>query len=69
MRKQVAVMMVMMILSLPHCWALKTLPPQVGASLPDMKIQKPADSAGLKYLGLSGSGTFSADQVKATGFD
>jgi len=65
MRKQVAVMMVMMILSLPALLGAETLPPQVGASLPDMKIQKPADSAGLKYLGLSGSGTFSADQVKA----
>jgi peroxiredoxin len=65
MRKKVAVMMVMMILALPAMLCAETLPPQAGAALPDMKLQKPADSHGLNYLGLSGSGTFSADQVRA----
>lgn len=65
MRKQVVVAMVMMMLALPALLGAETLPPQAGATLPDMNLQKPADSAGLKYLSLSGSGTFSADQVRA----
>jgi len=45
-------------------WAASHMPPQVGATLPAMNLQKPADSGELKYLGLSGSGMFSPDQVK-----
>jgi peroxiredoxin len=45
--------------------AASNVPPQVGSTLPDMKLLKPSDSAELKYLGLSGSGTFSPNQVKA----
>ncbi|MBP1711208.1 MAG: putative rane protein, partial [Deltaproteobacteria bacterium] len=44
--------------------AAPTQPPQVGSSFPEMKLPKPADSEDLKYLGLSGSGTFKADEVK-----
>jgi peroxiredoxin len=40
-------------------------PPQVGSTLPDIKLQKPADAAELKYLGLSGSGEFTVAQIKA----
>lgn len=45
--------------------AALTEPPRVGGTLPAVQLPKPADSGELKYLGLSGSGTFSADQVKA----
>ena len=65
MRKPIALMMLLVFLALPALLFAQTQPPQAGASLPDMKIQKPADSDGLKYLGLSGSGTFGADQVRA----
>lgn len=65
MKKKVAVMItIMLILASTAAMAETTQPPQVGSSLPEMKLQKPADSGELKYLGLSGSGTFSADQVK-----
>ncbi len=40
-------------------------PPPAGGTLPAVQLPKPADSGELKYLGLTGSGTFSADQVKA----
>ena len=61
------VVFIAMILALASAAALSaaTQPPQVGGTLPEMKLQKPADSSDLKYLGLSGSGTFSADQVKS----
>lgn len=66
MRKRfVSIMAVMLILASTIVMAAPTQPPQVGGSLPEMKLLKPADSGDLKYLGLSGSGTFSADQVKA----
>lgn len=65
MRKQIALIMLLVFLALPALLFAQTQPPQAGTSFPDMKIQKPADSAGLKYLGLSGSGTFSVDQVRA----
>ncbi len=65
MRKQIALIMLLVFLALPALLFAQTQPPRVGAALPDLKIQKPADSAGLKYLGLSGSGTFAVDQVRA----
>lgn len=40
-------------------------PPQVGSALPEMKLTKPADSGDLNYLGLSGSGAFSVEEIKA----
>lgn len=40
-------------------------PPPAGGTLPAVQFPKPADSGELKYLGLTGSGMFSADQVKA----
>lgn len=40
-------------------------PPQVGSTLPALKLVKPADAGDLKYLGLSGGGTFSVDDVRA----
>lgn len=39
-------------------------PPQVGDTLRAMKLAKPADANDLKYLGLSGSGSFSVEDVK-----
>ncbi len=45
--------------------AALTEPPPAGGTLPAVQLPKPADSEGLKYLGLTGSGTFSAGQVKA----
>jgi len=40
-------------------------PPQVGSTLPALKLVKPADAGDLKYLGISGGGTFSVDDIKA----
>jgi peroxiredoxin len=65
MKKYAAMMVVMLLLVSTVALAASTQPPQVGNSLPEMKLPKPADSGDLKYLGLSGSGTFTADQVKA----
>ena len=38
---------------------------RLGGGVPDIKMVKPADSDDLKYLGLSGSGTFSVEDIKA----
>jgi thiol-disulfide isomerase/thioredoxin len=58
------------------CWAAAVLflaaltaeasqnnPPAAGRPLPELKLLKPANSAELRYLGLSGSGTFTVDQI------
>lgn len=66
MKKRFAsIITIMLILASAAAMAAPAQPPQVGSSLPDMKLQKPSDSTEMKYLGLSGSGTFSPDEVKA----
>ncbi len=40
-------------------------PPKVGIALPEIELLKPGNSAELKYLGLSGSGLFKINQIKA----
>jgi len=40
-------------------------PPQVGGVFPEIELLKPVNSAELKYLGISGSGIFKVQQVKA----
>lgn len=66
MKKRLISILTMMLVLIPMtALAASNMPPQVGGTLPDMKLLKPADSGELKYLGLSGSGTFLPDQVKA----
>jgi len=65
MKTKITVMITIMLILASMATAAPTQPPQVGSSLPEMKLAKPADSGDLKYLGLSGSGTFTADQVNA----
>jgi peroxiredoxin len=60
-----SIIAIMLILASTAVMAAPLQSPQVGNSLPEMKLLKPADAGELKYLGLSGSGMFSADQVKA----
>jgi len=59
------ILVLMLILTSAAALAAPTEPPHVGDALPSVQLPKPADSGELKYLGLKGSGTFSADQVKA----
>ena len=59
-----SIIIIILILVSTAAMAASTQPPQVGSSFPEMKLPKPADSEDLKYLGLSGSGTFKADEVK-----
>lgn len=40
-------------------------PPQVGSIFPGIEFLKPGNPVDLKYLGLSGSGTFKVHQIKA----
>src|SRR5512145_3150047 len=66
MKKRFAsIVAIMLIFTSAVSLAAPVEPPQVGRSLPEMKLPKPADSSDLKYLGIAGSGVFSADQVKA----
>lgn len=39
--------------------------PQAGDNFPEIELLKPADKNHLKYLGLSGSQTFTINQIKA----
>ncbi|HDQ04976.1 MAG TPA: TlpA family protein disulfide reductase [Deltaproteobacteria bacterium] len=39
--------------------------PQAKDNFPEIELLKPADKTHLKYLGLSGSGTFTINQIKA----
>jgi peroxiredoxin len=64
-KKFASVTTIMLILASTVAMAAPNMPPQAGSTLPEMQLLKPADSGELKYLGLSGSGSFSADQVKA----
>ena len=64
-KRFISIVTMMFILASAAAMAATTQPPQVGSTLPEMKLSKPGDSGDLNYLGLSGSGTFSVDQVKA----
>ena len=46
--------------------AAENNPPKVGSALPEIELLKSNNSADLKYLGLSGSGVFKINQIKAT---
>ena len=59
-----SIIIIILILVSTAAMAAPTQPPQVGSSFPEMKLPKPADSGDLKYLGLSGSGMFTVDEVK-----
>jgi len=64
-RKTAVLISVMAMLMITAVCAADVNPPQVGGVFPDIELSKPADPAHLKYLGLSGSGTFKVQQVKA----
>ena len=68
-KRFISIVTMMFILASAAAMAATTQPPQVGSTLPEMKLSKPGDSGDLNYLGLSGSGTFSVDQVKAQARD
>ncbi|MDI6742367.1 MAG: TlpA disulfide reductase family protein [Smithella sp.] len=59
-----SVMMMTFLASVAIC-AADSRTPQVGDILPVIELSKPGDSAELKYLGLSGSGVFKVQQIKA----
>ncbi len=46
-------------------YAAEGKPPQAGGVFPEIELLKPADPVHLKYLGLSGSGSFKIQQIKA----
>ena len=64
-KRFVSIIAILLILVSATAIAATTQPPQVGSSLPEMKLLKPVDAIDLQYLGLSGAGLFSPDQVKA----
>jgi peroxiredoxin len=64
-KKFISIVTMMLILASAAAMAATTQPPQVGSTLPEMKLLKPTDSGELQYLGLNGTGLFSPDQVKA----
>lgn len=64
-RKTAVLISVMAMLMIAAVCTADVNPPQVGSIFPEIELLKPADSVHLKYLGLSGSGSFKINQVKA----
>ncbi|HNZ11284.1 MAG: thiol-disulfide oxidoreductase [Deltaproteobacteria bacterium ADurb.Bin151] len=64
MKKNAVMMIVIMMFISTMTMAASTQPPQTGSSLPEIKMIKPVEAGDLKYLGISGSGTFLANEVK-----
>lgn len=66
MKKKITIPVVLMSLVMITAICVAEInPPQVGQAFPDFELLKPGNSNDLKYLGLSGSGTFKINQVKA----
>jgi peroxiredoxin len=64
-KRLVSIAVMILILASTVTIAVPAQPPQVGSPLPEMKLLKPSNSGELRYLGLTGTGSFSPDQVKA----
>lgn len=47
-----------------NCFA-ESSPPPTGSAFPEIELPKPANPVDLNYLGLSGSGIFKVQQIKA----
>jgi thiol-disulfide isomerase/thioredoxin len=58
------VVFLMLFTSVAIC-AAEISPPQVGGVFPELELSQPANPVDLKYIGLSGSGAFKINQVKA----
>lgn len=55
----------MMLFASSSIFASGNITPQVGSTFPSIEFPKPSDSKLLNYLGLSGSGNFKINQIKA----
>jgi thiol-disulfide isomerase/thioredoxin len=66
MKRKISILVFFMVLliTIAIC-AAEIGPPQVGHIFPDIELQKSNNPADLKYLGLSGSGLFKIQQIKA----
>jgi len=65
-RKKLCLAIIILMLSAAMTlFAAQNSPPKTGDVFPEMELLKPNNSAELKYLGLSGSGSFKIRQVKA----
>ena len=66
MKKNIIILIVFFILLVAVAtYAADVNPPQVGGVFPEIELLKPADPVYLKYLGISGSGSFKIQQIKA----
>lgn len=66
MKRELAVLVIVLsMLMTTLIYAGEVNPPQVGSVFPEIELLKPAAPSELKYLGLSGSGSFKVQQIKA----
>lgn len=67
MKRKISVLIVMItaLFIAVRAGAAEVKPPQAGEVFPEIELLKPADPVHLKYLGLSGSGSFKVQQIKA----
>jgi peroxiredoxin len=63
-KKLTSIALMMILLTTALTAAAANPPPQIGSVFPEMKLNKPTQPGELKYLGLSGNGTFSVSDVK-----
>ncbi|MFA5322489.1 MAG: redoxin family protein [Smithella sp.] len=67
MRRKIYFLILMILavfMTTANCFA-ENSPPQVGSAFPYIELSKPANPRDLNYLGLSGSGIFKVQQIKA----
>lgn len=67
MKRKISLLLLMIFIvfmNTANCFA-ESSPPQTGSAFPEIELPKPANPVDLNYLGLSGSGIFKVQQIKA----
>lgn len=64
-KKTICLVAAVMLLAVFSASGAENITPQTGGIFPAVELAKPTDAAHLKYLGLSGGGTFTLSQIKA----
>jgi thiol-disulfide isomerase/thioredoxin len=64
-RKKISIVVFLVLFASVAICAAEISPPQTGGVFPDIELLRPDNPVDLKYLGLSGSGAFKINQIKA----
>lgn len=64
-KKSFCLALAMLLFAASLAFGADNITPQTGGIFPAVELSKPTDAPHLKYLGLSGGGTFKLNQIKA----